>query len=81
MPGAAISRHFSYGQEDEMMILCCPVCQSIEVYEVAGGYVGQVYRCKKCGYRGSFVIEIDEKDLVEHGNEAGPAGGHDTTIT
>jgi hypothetical protein len=45
------------------MILCCPECRSIEVYEVAGGYVGQVYRCKKCGYRGSFVLEIDEEKL------------------
>lgn len=45
------------------MILCCPECQSTEVYEVAGGYVGQVYRCKKCGYRGSFVLEIDETEL------------------
>jgi hypothetical protein len=45
------------------MILCCPECQSIEVYEVAGGCVGQVYRCKKCGYRGSFVLEIDEDEL------------------
>ncbi|MEI6293016.1 MAG: hypothetical protein WCP36_05005 [Methanomicrobiales archaeon] len=45
------------------MILCCPECQSIEVYEVAGGCVGQVYRCKKCGYRGSFVLEIDEAEL------------------
>jgi transposase-like protein len=47
------------------MILCCPECRSIEVYEVAGGYVGQVYRCKKCGYRGSFVLEIDEQELGE----------------
>ncbi|MEI7432726.1 MAG: hypothetical protein WCJ93_00595 [Methanomicrobiales archaeon] len=46
------------------MILCCPECQSTEVYEVAGGYVGQVYRCKKCGYRGSFVLEIDEAELL-----------------
>jgi hypothetical protein len=45
------------------MILCCPECKSIEVYEVAGGCVGQVYRCKKCGYRGSFVLEIDEDEL------------------
>jgi ribosomal protein L37AE/L43A len=47
------------------MILCCPECQSSEVYEVAGGYFGQVYRCKKCGYRGSFVMEIDEEELNE----------------
>jgi hypothetical protein len=52
-----------------MMILCCPVCQSTEVYEVAGGYVGQVYRCKKCGYRGSFVLEIDEKEMIEQENK------------
>lgn len=45
------------------MILCCPECQSIEVYEEAGGYMGHVYRCKKCGYRGSFVLEIDEDEL------------------
>lgn len=47
------------GARTGLMVLCCPVCQSVEVYEVAGGYVGQVYRCKKCGYRGSFVLEID----------------------
>ncbi len=49
------------------MILCCPECQSTEVYEVAGGCVGQVYRCKKCGYRGSFVLEIDEEELKDTG--------------
>ncbi len=40
-------------------MLCCPVCNGTAVYEVAGGYLGQVYRCKDCGYRGSFVLEID----------------------
>ena len=59
------------------MILCCPVCQSTEVYAVAGGYVGQVYRCKKCGYRGSFVLEVDEKDLLEYERGADTAGGPD----
>ena len=47
------------------MILCCPVCQSTEIYEVIGGYSGQIYRCKHCGYRGSLIIEVDEQDLRE----------------
>lgn len=47
------------------MILCCPVCQSTEIYEVIGGYGGQVYRCKHCGYRGSLIMEVDEEDLRE----------------
>lgn len=59
-----INSHYCYCMREEgSMILCCPECQSTEVYEVAGGYVGQVYRCKKCGYRGSFVLEIDEGEL------------------
>ncbi len=43
----------------------CPACRSQEIYAVAGGYIGQVYLCKDCGYRGSFVLEIDDP---------GPAG-------
>jgi len=38
----------------------CPSCKSQEIYAVAGGYIGQVYLCKSCGYRGSFVLEIDD---------------------
>jgi transposase-like protein len=52
----------------------CPVCKSQEIFPVVGGYVGQIYLCKDCGYRGSFVLEIDsadafremEKDENEH---------------
>ncbi len=40
----------------------CPACKSQEIYPVAGGYIGQVYLCKDCGYRGSFVLEIDDED-------------------
>jgi len=49
----------------------CPVCKSQEIYPVAGGYLGQVYACKKCKYRGSFVLEIDEDcaDPDETGKE------------
>jgi transposase-like protein len=41
----------------------CPACKSPEIYTVAGGYMGQVYLCKKCGYRGSFVLEIDDAGM------------------
>jgi transcription elongation factor Elf1 len=40
----------------------CPNCKSQEIFPVAGGCVGQVYLCKYCGYRGSFVLEIDGAD-------------------
>jgi transposase-like protein len=49
-------------------MIVCPVCQSPEIYAIVGGYIGQLYRCKSCGYRGSFVLEIDkpeEKDRTE----------------
>ena len=42
----------------------CPKCKSQEIYAVAGGYIGQVYLCKDCGYRGSFVLEIDDEDCL-----------------
>lgn len=32
----------------------------IEIYRVAGGCIGEVYRCKTCGYSGSFIIEEEE---------------------
>ena len=41
-------------------MLCCPRCRSIEVYEEIGGYAGTMYRCKKCGYRGALVLEVEE---------------------
>jgi len=43
----------------------CPACKSQEIYAVAGGYIGQVYLCKACGYRGSFVLEIDDADVLK----------------
>ena len=42
----------------------CPACKSQEIYAVAGGYIGQVYLCKDCGYRGSFVLEIDDPECL-----------------
>ena len=54
----------------------CPVCKSQEIYAVAGGYMGQVYLCKNCGYRGSFVLEIDDGEPVAGGEDSPgePAG-------
>ena len=43
----------------------CPVCKSQEVYPAAGGYIGQVYLCKDCGYRGSFVLEVDSPEGIK----------------
>ncbi len=43
-------------------MLYCPVCKSRDIFAVAGGYIGQVYLCKNCKYRGSFVLETDEED-------------------
>ena len=51
-------------------MLRCPVCGSTTIYPVTGGLFGQVYRCKECGYRGSFVLETDE-DEKETGSGEG----------
>jgi transposase-like protein len=42
----------------------CPNCKSQEIFPVAGGYVGQIYLCKDCGYRGPFVLDIDSSDAL-----------------
>jgi transposase-like protein len=43
-------------------MIYCPVCKSSDIFPVAGGYIGQVYLCKSCRYRGSFVLEVDEDE-------------------
>ena len=40
--------------------LICPVCGSDDLYYEAGLITGYKYHCKKCGYIGAFVIEVDE---------------------
>ncbi len=47
----------------------CPSCGSSEVYRVAGGCLGELYRCKKCGYTGAFIVEVDYDRAP--GNERG----------
>jgi len=48
-------------------MLYCPVCKSRNIFPAAGGYIGQVYVCKDCRYRGSFVLEVDNDTPVETG--------------
>ncbi|KQC04972.1 MAG: hypothetical protein APR53_09200 [Methanoculleus sp. SDB] len=50
-------------------MICCPVCGSTEMYLVAGGYTGMLYRCKQCGYEGALVVE-DDRDTEERGANA-----------
>ncbi len=38
----------------------CPVCGSSDLYYETGGYTGQKYHCKNCGYIGPLVVEADE---------------------
>ncbi|QYZ78481.1 hypothetical protein E2N92_03075 [Methanofollis formosanus] len=42
-------------------MLRCPKCGSTDLYQVLGGYAGMRYRCKQCGYTGSFVVESEEE--------------------
>ena len=44
-------------------IKICPKCASIHVNWIAGGIAGAIYQCNDCGYTGSFVLEIEPKDL------------------
>ena len=55
----------------EVPVLCCPVCKSRDIFPVAGGYIGQVYLCKNCKYRGSFVLEVDD-DAVKSEDKKEP---------
>jgi transposase-like protein len=48
-----------------IFMLYCPVCKSRNIFPVAGGYIGQVYLCKDCKYRGSFVLETDDEPEPE----------------
>jgi transposase-like protein len=51
-------------------MLCCPRCGGTDIYEDMGGYTGNIYRCKKCGYRGAFILEVsEEKGHEEPGND------------
>jgi transposase-like protein len=51
-------------------VATCPECGSADVVYEAGMMLGQKYRCQKCGYIGSFVLE-KEIDV-----EKGVSGEH-----
>lgn len=40
-------------------VLLCPSCGSPQIALIAGSLLGQVYRCAKCDYVGSLVLEQD----------------------
>jgi transposase-like protein len=42
----------------------CPVCNSRDVCTDFTAMEGSHYLCKRCGYRGSFVISSDENDSL-----------------
>ncbi|MBP2145513.1 DNA-directed RNA polymerase subunit RPC12/RpoP [Methanofollis sp. W23] len=50
-------------------MLRCPRCGSTDLYQVLGGYAGMTYRCKRCGYTGSFVVESEDALPMSPGEE------------
>jgi len=36
----------------------CPKCRSPDIHPVLAGFLNS-YKCKKCGYLGELVIEIE----------------------
>ena len=44
----------------------CPKCKSQQIFPEVGGYVGSIYVCKDCGYRGSFVLEVDSVEGIKN---------------
>jgi transposase-like protein len=53
-----------------MARLHCPVCDSTDIFLVAGGFTGILYRCKRCGYEGPLVIERYEDAEPEPRNSS-----------
>ena len=45
----------------ERVLEVCPVCGSSDLYLEAGGYTGNLYRCKRCDYIGALIVEADEE--------------------
>ena len=58
-------------------IQICPFCGgSVEYAGISSGHIfpgihtGQMYLCRECGYKGSFIIEVDSPDEVNKIKEA-----------
>ncbi len=63
--GARRRRGKSGGKKNHRRTLRCPECGSTRLVYEAGYMIGQVYLCKDCEYRGSFVIEFDPMEKPE----------------
>ncbi len=50
------------GQKKHSRTLHCPRCDSTNIYIPIGGYTGNYYHCKECGYEGALVIEYECED-------------------
>jgi hypothetical protein len=55
-------------------MLCCPRCGGTDVFLETGGYTGTIYRCKKCGSRGAFIVEVDDEKDRKSKIDDEPAG-------
>ena len=49
-------------QKKHSRTLHCPRCDSTNIYIPIGGYTGNYYHCKDCGYEGALVIEYECED-------------------
>ncbi|MFH1544715.1 MAG: hypothetical protein ABIE23_01295 [archaeon] len=52
----------------------CPQCYSTELYWFMGGRLGDIYKCRECGYQGialvgdeEFIKELKEKEKINEG--------------
>ena len=52
-------------------VLLCPRCRSAQIALIAGSILGQVYRCARCDYVGSLVLEAE---LPKTGGDEAGAG-------
>ncbi|MDD1705047.1 MAG: hypothetical protein LUP97_07490 [Methanoregula sp.] len=47
-----------------------PSSKGDQIFAVAGGDIGQISLCRKCGYRGSFVPETDDRGAGTDGEKS-----------
>ena len=72
------AEHLRPAMKPEKTQVVCPVCGSCNLYLEAGGYTGNLYRCKRCDYMGALVVEADgemaraiREDYEKRGDEKG----------
>jgi transposase-like protein len=46
----------------EETVLVCPHCLGTDL-KIVGGWMGQKYLCRKCGYQGALILEMDAEDV------------------